>query len=169
MARTRPGRPAPDPMSATLAPCGTASATTAQLRRCRSQSRGTSRGPIRPRTTPSSASHAAYRSASGRREANTPAASSGAGGVSRETWSVIGRSCGGGDHHVAAGLDTLGLRGETLTGHDVVDDLALERRHRLQGHRLTLLLDLGDRVPRDALEHLATLGTVAADVEHEPR
>ena len=48
-----PGRPAPEPMSTTRAPCGTSSATTAQLSTCRSQIRGASRGPISPRSTPS--------------------------------------------------------------------------------------------------------------------
>jgi hypothetical protein len=51
-----PGSPAPDPRSTTRAPSGIASATTAELRMCRSQSRSTSRGPIKPRSTPTAAS-----------------------------------------------------------------------------------------------------------------
>ena len=53
-----PGSPAPLPTSTTRAPGGTTSATAALLSTCRSQSRGTSRGPIRPRATPSPASRA---------------------------------------------------------------------------------------------------------------
>ena len=56
-AQTRPGNPAPDPTSATLLAMGTSpgsgTTTTAQFTRCRSQSLGTSRGPIRPWLTPS--------------------------------------------------------------------------------------------------------------------
>ena len=47
-----PGSPAPEPTSISVASGGTSSATTAQLRTCRSHRRGTSRGPIRPRSTP---------------------------------------------------------------------------------------------------------------------
>ena len=63
-ASARPGRPAPEPTSTMVAPSGNASWTTAQLSTCRSHSRGTSRGPIRPWLTPVSARIPANRSAS---------------------------------------------------------------------------------------------------------
>ena len=44
--------PHPDPMSRTRAPGGTRSATTAQFRTWRSHTRGASRGPTRPHSTP---------------------------------------------------------------------------------------------------------------------
>src|SRR6202035_2299813 len=50
----------------------------AQLRRCRSQIRPASPGPISPRSTPGPASSAAYLSASGRASPNTSAAPGGA-------------------------------------------------------------------------------------------
>ncbi len=82
MASTRPGRPAPEPMSATDAPSGRTSPRSAQFKMWRSHRRGTSRGPISPRTTPASASHSAYRSAnSNRSDANTLRAESGTEGV----------------------------------------------------------------------------------------
>jgi hypothetical protein len=66
-ASTIPGKPAPDPTSAIKAPKGINSATAAQLSRCRLQTRGASRGPTRPRITPSVASRSAYAAARGRR------------------------------------------------------------------------------------------------------
>jgi hypothetical protein len=86
IAQTSPGSPAPDPTSATVAPCGTRGTTTAQFRMCRSQIRGTSRGPINPRSTPAEINKSTYCSASGSRSANTPAADDG--GVSRETGTI---------------------------------------------------------------------------------
>ncbi len=56
IASTIPGSPAPEPTSHTRAPRGRSSSSTAQLRRCRSHSRAGSRGPTRPRSTPSVAS-----------------------------------------------------------------------------------------------------------------
>ncbi len=47
-----PGSPAPLPTSTTVAPAGTSSPSTAQFSTCRVHSRGTSRGPISPRSTP---------------------------------------------------------------------------------------------------------------------
>ncbi len=89
-ARGIPGRPAPLPTSTTSggwpgepaasgAAAGMASASTAQLRRCRSHSRPVSRGPIRPRSTPAVASSSEYRTASGRRAPKTVAAADGTG------------------------------------------------------------------------------------------
>jgi len=66
-ASTIPGKPAPEPTSTTEAPKGINSAAAAQLRRCRSQIRGASRGPISPRTTPSVESSSAYAAANGSR------------------------------------------------------------------------------------------------------
>ena len=59
-----PGSPAPDPTSHTVTPFGTTSESTAQFKRCRPHSRGTSRGPISPRVTPASARSSAYLTAS---------------------------------------------------------------------------------------------------------
>src|SRR5262249_39636152 len=63
IASTIPGNPAPDPRSTSEHPCGTNSATTALFSRCRSQIRGTSLGPISPRSTPTPASSRANCSA----------------------------------------------------------------------------------------------------------
>jgi hypothetical protein len=63
MASGTPGSPAPDPRSTTRAPSGIASATTAEFRMWRSQSRSTSRGPIKPRSTPTAASSSVNRTA----------------------------------------------------------------------------------------------------------
>ena len=86
----RAGRPRSrdPPRSRAVAPAG---ATSAELTRCRSQSRPTSRGPIRPRRTPSEANSAAYCSIRAWRSAGKSAAStagSGGGGVSRETSAI---------------------------------------------------------------------------------
>ena len=108
-ARTRPGNPAPLPMSATSRPSGIARPNMAQFSRCRSQSRGTSRGPIRPRTTPCSASRWANCSASAKECGNTPSATVGAAGVSRETGSITSGSSGRHDDDVPHGLGPLGL------------------------------------------------------------
>ena len=85
IAHTRPGRPAPLPTSATEESAGTLCATTAQLSRCRSHSRGTSRGPMRPRVTPASASRAAKAVRISARSPATCLAMAGTGPVSRET------------------------------------------------------------------------------------
>ena len=85
IAHTRPGRPAPEPTSATRAPSPAASLATAQLRRCRSQILLDSRGPISPRSTPGPHSSEANSIASGSSSENTSTASGGGGGVSRET------------------------------------------------------------------------------------
>ncbi len=87
MARTSPGSPAPEPMSHTSRSGPMARPSSAQLIRCRSQSLGTSRGPINPRRTPSRVRIPANCSADGRVCENTPTAASGARGVSRETGS----------------------------------------------------------------------------------
>ncbi|TDV50818.1 hypothetical protein CLV71_106160 [Actinophytocola oryzae] len=63
MMRGTPGNPAPDPRSTTRAPSGRADAITAELRMCRSQRRSTSRGPIKPRSTPTAASSSVNRTA----------------------------------------------------------------------------------------------------------
>ena len=63
-ARTIPGSPAPDPTSTTSASAGIRGATAAQLSRCRSQIRSTSRGPMSPRWTADVLRCQAYRSAS---------------------------------------------------------------------------------------------------------
>ncbi len=60
----RPGRPAPEPISTSRIDSGSSSAIAMQFSRCRSQSRGTSRGPIRPRSEPWPASQPAYRTSS---------------------------------------------------------------------------------------------------------
>ena len=53
LASTIPGSPAPEPTSTTARPGSSSSSRATQFSRCRSQSRGTSRGPMRPRSTPS--------------------------------------------------------------------------------------------------------------------
>ena len=84
MARTRPGSPAPEPMSTSVRYCPSiSSATTAQLSRCLSHSLGTSRGPIRPCSTPRVARTSAKASAVARAGPNTLAALAGSGGITR--------------------------------------------------------------------------------------
>src|SRR6478752_6444076 len=174
---------------------GIAVCTTAQLSTCRSQSRAASRGPISPWLIPVSASTATNSSASASRSPNTDAARSGVAGtaggpldprsssatpcslscvvrvgpsrtgrpVSRETRRRSGRQ----DDDVAVRLDALGL-GHEPGGRDlVVDDLALEGRHRLERGLLARGLDLLDRRLGEVDEGGATLGPVAGDVEHE--
>ncbi len=113
---------------------------------------GVSRGPISPRTTPSSARRSANFSASGRASANTPRASAGAGGaggVSRETsLTACAAASTGEDHDVPARLDSLGLRGQAGRGDRVVHDLPLEGRHRLQCRLLAGLLRPGRPSPQ---------------------
>ena len=81
IASTMPGSPAPLPMSHTELPSGIRSVITAQFRRCRSQRRGTSRGPIRPRTVASPVSRSANCLGQGERDAKTPPAHWAARGV----------------------------------------------------------------------------------------
>src|SRR5674476_1301916 len=64
-ARTIPGRPAPLPTSTRVPSAGSREATAAEFNRCRAHNRGTSRGPIRPRVTPSAASISAKRAIRG--------------------------------------------------------------------------------------------------------
>src|SRR5687767_4520705 len=127
------------------------SARTAQLSRCRSQSRGASRGPINPRITPSVAKDATYASARASwSDENTLRASSGvaggAEGVSRET-SFTEESSARQYDDVATGLHALGLGLAAGIGYRVVHDLPLERRHRVERNRLTGLLDPGRDLP----------------------
>ncbi len=58
-----PGRPAPDPTSATRSPGSSASVSAALLTRCRSQIRSPSRGPSRPRWVPAVTNRSANRRA----------------------------------------------------------------------------------------------------------
>jgi hypothetical protein len=96
IAITSPGNPAPEPRSHTEDPSPISSVTPAQLSRWRSHNRGTSRGPINPRTVATSASTAAYASAVGKASENTLRATAGAEGVagslnvSRETFTPEG-------------------------------------------------------------------------------
>jgi len=60
-ATARPGNPAPVPMSTSRPPDGSNSLRATELSRCRSHNRGTSQGPMSPRTVPGPASHPAYR------------------------------------------------------------------------------------------------------------
>src|SRR3546814_4058927 len=125
-------------MSQTLTPSSIASPRTAQLSRWRSHSRGTSRGPISPRTTPSVANEAAYASIRGSRaDGNTPRADSGvagsAGGVSRETM-IRPSTREHDDETTRLGAFRLGLA--ATSGNGVVDDLALEGGHLGEADRL---------------------------------
>ena len=71
MARGIPGRPAPDPMSATRSPSSISGDTHTLLRMWRSQIRSVSRGPMRPHSIPSPANNSAYRRARGSRSPKT--------------------------------------------------------------------------------------------------
>src|SRR5690242_8973066 len=74
----------------------------------------------------------------------------------------------GPDDDVPRRLDALGLTGEPGRRDSIVDDLALERRHRAQGQRLARRLDLLRSLSPQPGEIGADAGTVPADVQHEP-
>ena len=134
-----PGQAGPAPDVATVRRSATSVGSTAQLRRCRSHSRGTSRGPISPRSTPRVASSSAYRSASGSRQRTPPPPRRAAGvfHVKRRRSSSVRRAA-----PRRNGVGSTPSESETrpAAGHHVVDDLALERRHRLERDRLAGLL-----------------------------
>src|SRR6185369_9500352 len=76
----------------------------------------------------------------------------------------------GADDDATAGLDALRLARDT--GHrvdDVVHALALERAHRFEPDRFTVLLDLLGRVLRDRDQLLAAGRSEPADVEQQSR
>ena len=155
MASTSPGRPAPDPMSHTRAPAGTTSASTAQLSRCRSHSRGTSRGPSRPRTVPGIGQPVGVRLGQGQpARKRTPPAPPRARGVLFHVKPWMSLASGRVDHHEPTRLHALGLRDQARRGHGVVDDLPLERGHRVERHRLTRCAHLGDPFLRQRLQRL---------------
>ena len=129
-----PGRPAPVPTSHTARPAGTSSATTAQFSRCRSHSRGTSRGPISPRSTPAVGQQldVRRRPAASRAPKRSRAAAGGRQPGARFHVKPTGRSrrvsaSRRQDDDVALRLDALGLADQAGGGHRVVHDLALER------------------------------------------
>src|SRR5215475_11632405 len=193
MASTRPGRPAPEPISASVRyRLSMRSATTAQLSRWRSHNRGTSRGPIRPRSTPRVASMRANAWAWSSAGPNTAVAAGGgrtSGAVSPATLSsaksvstviptgamlsksflfVTGRHRGRIDHHSPVRLLALRLAALPGRGHRVVHDLPLERGHGGQGLRLSGARDILGHGPPVVGELGAAPGPVAADVEHQP-
>jgi len=144
-ARGIPGRPAPDPTSATRSSASRASVSTALLSRCRSQIRWPSRGPSRPRWVPlvtrSSANLRAKTSRSPNRACAPGRQSGGGSGVDRASDTSrhsyrhsSGRRLvvSGGEHDDAAlRLFALAFARHPLDRrYGVVDDLALERAHR---------------------------------------
>src|SRR5690606_31161983 len=74
----------------------------------------------------------------------------------------------GEDHHVAVGLLALGLAAQAGRRDGAVDDLPLERGHRLQRPGLAALGHLRRGVRADPGERLAPALAVAADVQHQP-
>src|SRR5690606_27593358 len=160
-----PGRPAPEPTSTTRAPSGTRSATTAQLRMCRSHTRSASRGPSSPRSIPDVTRCSAYRFASGSRSPKTrPSRSTSAGPVAVPVGSGTAE-----DDDLPARLLALALARHTLDLRDrVVHDLALERGHRAQPHRLTGLEHLLGRARAEGGQLGAAVLAPARDVEHQP-
>src|SRR5690606_41456630 len=64
-------------------------------------------------------------------------------------------------------LHTLGVAHQPRRGDGVVDDLALERVHRLEADVLTARADLRDRLVRDLGQRVAARAAVTCDVEHE--
>lgn len=143
MAIARPGSPAPLPTSITRAPGGSRSVTIAQLSRWRSHSRGTSRGPIRPRVKASVARSCTKRRARPSRSRKTDSAS--AGGSSRSSALVVSTgpvartsSLVGQDDNPPVRLLTVGLTPHSVDGGDgIVYHLALERVHRRQPNGFT--------------------------------
>ncbi len=157
IASASPGRPAPLPMSATRSPGSSSSATTAQFRRWRSQIRSISCGPSSPHSTPASASNSAYCWAMAKRGPKIAVATSGGGGIDGHALSGNdmfhvkhpSRRClprpnelhpcnsppGSVDQYddAARRLHALALAAHPVDRRDgVVNDLALERRHRRQ-------------------------------------
>src|SRR5690349_21646889 len=194
IASTMPGRPAPEPISTRVRyrpPMR--SATTAQFSRCRSHSRATSCGPIRPHSTPRVASIPAKVRAPSSAGPNTSAAAGGAGGTSgavtvasssstksvstalptlsrlSKSWlPAIRPSPRREDHHSPVRLLALRLAALAGLGHCVVHDLPLEGRHGGQGLRLARARNLLGYAPAIVGELGPTASPVAADVEHQP-
>src|SRR4051794_2960632 len=175
IASTNPGRPAPDPTSTTLAAGGSSGATAAQLRTCRVQSRGTSRGPRSPRSTAEVRRCSAKASARSLRGPNQASMAAGGGGapsapggpVPSAADAVVTASVNRLDDHTTSRLDAFGLASEPGLRDHVVHDLPLEGVHRLEPHGLTGPLDLGDGPGCDVLQRPSAAGTIAGDVEHE--
>src|ERR1700754_3899971 len=155
-----PGSPAPEPTSTRRAPFGTSSATRAQFRTCRSQTRGASLGPIRPRSTPDVTRCSANRWARGNRSPKTEPAT-----PSLET-GVAGTSGTAEDDDLPPRLLALALAGHSLDASDgVVDDLALEGCHRAQPHGLPGREHVLRRAGAELGELLAPRLPPAGDVE----
>src|SRR4051794_8874774 len=175
IASTNPGRPAPDPTSTTLAAGGSSGATAAQLRTCRVQSRGTSRGPRSPRSTAEVRRCSAKASARSLRGPNQASMAAGGGGapsapggpVPSAADAVVTASVNRLDDHTTSRLDAFGLASEPGLRDHVVHDLPLEGVHRLEPHGLTGPPDLGDGPGCDVLQRPSAAGTIAGDVEHE--
>src|SRR5690348_636960 len=66
------------------------------------------------------------------------------------------------------GVDTLGLAIQSRIRHDVMHDLALESRHRLQAQRLSRTLHLLTGLRRGIGEYLPPVRSMASNVEHQP-
>src|SRR5699024_10499791 len=93
-----------------------------------------------------------------------------AGGVSISGRSErpVGRSViGEPDDDMTAVALTLGLRDQTGTGGLIMDDLAFEAVHRLEGEFLSSALDLRDRTLRRLDQVFAAVGAETVDVEHQ--
>src|SRR5665647_22177 len=74
----------------------------------------------------------------------------------------------GQDHHETMRLDTLGLRTKSGRQDRVMNDLALERGHRLHRQLFAGGLHGGDDALGNGHQGSATFGPVPGDVEHEP-
>ena len=176
-ASTIPGSPAPVPMSATVDSSGISRSRTAQFSRCRSHSRGTSRGPIRPRSVPSVASSSAY--AASRTAARGNSFSTSGGGVSRETGSVTSRPDPGlgrwSSHH--DGWTTTRRRGSSPSDSLVRPAAATTscttlRSNGVIGSRRTGVtggLRLLDRLATDLFQFGLPVRPVVRHVQHQPR
>src|SRR5690348_915062 len=81
---------------------------------------------------------------------------------------VPGRSARGKDNHPPVRLLTLGLALQPGRRDRVVDDLALERRHRVEAARDAGPADVFGRVPPQCRQLHPPLCPVAAHVEHDP-
>src|SRR5690625_508667 len=159
IASTIPGSPAPDPTSATVPDAGRRDPTAAESKMCRRQSRRTSRGPMSPRSSPSSASICPNSSAAARPRPK----------ISREAVSVPAMMSGiGTDDDPAVRLGALRFAAETCFRHGVVNDLALEGVHRFHLDRLAAVLRPLDRLAGELGEGIAPLLPVPRDVEHQP-
>src|SRR5690625_5053641 len=158
IASTIPGSPAPDPTSATVPLSGRRDPTAAEFKMCRRHSRGTSRGPISPRSLPSSASICPNSSAAARPRPK----------ISREAFSVPPKISGiGTDNDPAVGFRTFRFATQTRLCDSIVNYLAFKGIHRFHLYRLAAVLRALDCLAGELGQCVAALLPMPGNIEHE--